>query len=139
MNKSIDRPRYYILVGDETSWKTALEYNQWGFSKKNIGLWNTIMEGELVAFYATKPIQKIIGFGKISEKFTSNDIMWPDEKIFNKSLWENRIKFKIMLVTKNWNDGIDPPKNMMLNIGRKVIEKKVFCTLINKAKKKWKI
>ena len=62
MNKKDKKPqkRYYILVGDEGTWKIALQHLQWGFSQKNIGLWNTINEDEFVAFYVTKPIQKII-------------------------------------------------------------------------------
>jgi hypothetical protein len=127
--------RYYILVGDEGTWKIALKNLQWGFSQKNIGLWNTINEDEFVAFYVTKPIQKIIGFGKITEKFITKSIIWPDEKFFKKSLWGNRIRFEMLSGVKNWNDGIDPPINTMLNIGRKVIEKGVFEELIKNAEK----
>lgn len=126
--------RYYILVGDERTWKVAIQNLQWGFSQKNIGLWNTINENEYVAFYVTKPIQKIIGFGKITEKFISKKIIWPDEKFFKRVLWENRIKFEMLSNIKNWDDGIDPPPNTMLNIGRKVIEKEVFEELIKNAK-----
>ena len=137
MNKKDKKPqkRYYILVGDEGTWKIALQHLQWGFSQKNIGLWNTINEDEFVAFYVTKPIQKIIGFGKITEKFITKNIIWPDEKIFKKSLWGNRIRFEMLSGVKNWNDGIDPPINTMLNIGRKVIEKGVFEELIKNAEK----
>jgi hypothetical protein len=135
--KTIDRPRYYILVGDEATWKIALKHNQWGFSQKSIGLWNTIEDGEFVAFYVTKPVQKIIGFAKITEKFISKEIIWPDEKFFKKSMWGNRIKLKISSHVKNWDDGVDPPPNTMLNIGRKVISKEIFNKLIQNANKKW--
>jgi predicted RNA-binding protein len=135
--KSAHIPRNYILVGDEKTWKVALYNEQWGFTQKNIGLWNTINEGERVAFYVTSPVKKIIGFAVINEKFVSKEILWPDEKLFNKSIWENRVKFKIKMLVKNWSDGVDPPPNTMLNVGRKVIKKKIFDDLIKKGKRKW--
>ena len=49
--------RHYILIGDEDSWKIALKHQQWGFTQKNRGNWNTIKEGEKVAFYVTTPIK----------------------------------------------------------------------------------
>ena len=58
-----------------------------------------------------------------------------NEKFFKKSLWGNRIRFEMLSGVKNWNDGIDPPINTMLNIGRKVIEKGVFEELIKNAEK----
>jgi len=126
-------------VGDEKTWKVALEEYQWGFSPKNVGLWNTSNDDDFVAFYVTKPIQKIIGFGTISEKFVTEDILWPDEKLFKKPIWKFRIKIKPIHVIKNWNNGIDSPKNMILNTGRKVIEKNTFDSLTRDAMKKWKV
>ena len=100
MNKKDKKPqkRYYILVGDEGTWKIALQHLQWGFSQKNIGLWNTINEDEFVAFYVTKPIQKIIGFGKITEKFITKNIIWPDETFFKKSRRVNAPWFNSLLM-----------------------------------------
>jgi len=137
-NLATTKPRYYILVADEKTWKVALEKCQWGFSQKNVGLWNTTNDGDFVAFYVTTPIKKIIGFGKVIEKFISEDILWPDEKLFKKSLWMLRLQFKPIHVVKNWKNGVDSPKNMMLNTGRKVIEKNTFDSLASNAEKKWK-
>ena len=118
--------RYYILVGDEKTWQIAVENSQWGFTQKNVGLWNTSNEGDIVLFYVVKPIQKIIGFGKIDKKFISDNIIWPDEKLFKRSLWKYRIKFKINYMISDWENGIEVPPNIMLNIGRKVISKKQY-------------
>jgi len=129
--------RYYILVGDMQTWETALEHNQWGFAEKNIGLWNTSNEGEFIAFYVTKPVMKIVGFGKIKRKFVSDDMLWPDEKFFKKPIWKYRIKFEIIQQIKNWEDGIEVPHTIMLNIGRKVIQKSIFNSLVKSAESKW--
>jgi hypothetical protein len=137
--ESSKTPRYFILVGDEGTWKAALEHQQWGFTQKSFGHWRTINEGDFVAFYVTTPIKKIIGFAKITEKFVSKDFIWPDEKFFKRSLWGNRIRFEILTVLENWEDGIGSPPNIVLNIGRKVVERKIFALLIKNASKKWKI
>ena len=122
-------------MGNRRTWNVSIDKNLWGFSEKTRGLWNTSKEGDFVVFYVTNPTKKIIGFGKITEKFITKSIIWPDEKFFKKSLWGNRIRFEMLSGVKNWNDGIDPPINTMLNIGRKVIEKGVFEELIKNAEK----
>lgn len=141
MKENIDKlnPRHFILVGDEGTWKTALEHYQWGFSERNVGLWNTTNDDDLISFYVTKPIQKIIGFGAITDKFISNEILWPDEKFFKKSLWKYRVKFQVKYLIKNWENGLSVPTNIMLNIGRKVIEKDVYDKFLSEAESKWKI
>lgn len=130
-------PRHYILVGDENTWRIAIENSQWGFTQKNIGLWNTSNEGDLVLFYVVKPIQKIIGFGKIDKKFTSDKITWPDEKLFKRSLWKYRIGFRINHIIHDWEDGIEVPPDIMLNIGRKVISKEQYNDFLKLIKSKW--
>jgi len=129
--------RNYILVGDENTIKTAINELQWGFSERNKRFWNTSEIGEKIAFYVTKPTKKIIGFGIIQNKIIDNRLTWPDEILFKKSLWPLRFQIKLLFTTKNWNDGIEPPANLMLNVGRKVIEKKEFLKLYNTAKKNW--
>ena len=129
--------RYYILVGDMNTWEIALEKNQWGFAEKNIGLWNTTNEGDFIAFYVTNPVKKIIGFGKIKSKFISDDIFWPDEKFFKKAIWKYRIKIEIIQQIENWEDGIEVPPTILLNIGRKVIQKSVFNSFVKSAESKW--
>ncbi len=132
-------PRYYILVGDEETWMVALESQQWGFTEKTIGNWKTIHMGELVAFYVTNPTKKIIGFAEITKKFISNDLLWPDEKLFKRSLWPYRLQFEIISMIKDWNDGINPPTNILFNVGRRVIDKKIFESLLKNANKKWNV
>lgn len=74
--------RYFILVGDMYAWQTSFLKNMWGFAKRTIGSWHTSNVGDYVAFYVTSPIKKIIGHGRITKKFESDDILWPDEIMF---------------------------------------------------------
>jgi len=133
-----EKPRFFILVGDEEAWKVGLKKTQWGFSDNSKGLWRTSKIGDYLAFYATSPHSKIIGFGSITDKFIDDSLIWPDEKyLFKKSIWSYRIKFKVFHKIVNWDKGIKPPL-MPMNTGRKVIDAKVFCSLVNTADKNWK-
>jgi hypothetical protein len=60
--------RCYILTADEHSWKSSLRYNLWGLSEKTKGSWKTTQVDDWTASYVTRPISKIIGFGKIKER-----------------------------------------------------------------------
>lgn len=135
---SANRCRYYILVGDDEAWRISLKYNLWGFSEKSKGSWNTSEVGDYIAFYATDPIKKVIGFGRITRKFIDDTKLWPDEKfVFKKAIWKYRFKFERIFVIDDWNAGIPVPTQLMLNVGRKVIDKEMFVKLIEEAELKW--
>jgi len=110
----------------------------WGFSETSKGLWNTTSVGDFVAFYAITPIKKIIGFGEIEKKVIDETIFWPDEKLFQRSIWKYRILFHVLHKIKNWNDGVKVSNHIMLNVGRKVVDRKTFSTLVKDADLKWK-
>jgi hypothetical protein len=129
--------RYYILIADEVTWKTAFNEKIFGFSEQSKGLWNTSKENEIVAFYATSPIKKIIGFGKITEKFIDEKIIFPDEKLFKRSMWKYRIKIELLYILKSFDEGIKIPSTIILNTARRAIPKKTFSLLIKEADSKW--
>ena len=121
---------YYILVGDEETWATSFLHNIWGFAEKSKGNWNTSTIGDYVAFYVISPIKRIIGYGRITSKFVSEDIIWPDEKVFEKSIWKYRIGFEKLCLLEDWKKGVRVPEHIMLNTGRKVISKETFSSLL---------
>ena len=127
---------YYILVGDKRTWKTAFKKNVWGFTTKTQKLWEDVEKGDNVCFYVTKPTKKIIGFGTIEEKFESSEIFWPNEILFKKILWPYRLEFKITYLINEWKNGIDPPRKVILNQGRKKINEDIFLELIKQSEKK---
>lgn len=131
--------RYYILVGDEVTWKISLENKIWGFNEKTKGLWNKSNIGDYLAFYVILPIRKIIGFGRIKEKYIDESLIWYDEKIFNRSLWKYRISFDGQYTIKDWGNGIEVPHDIILNTGRKVVKEYTFKKLIANAEKKWNV
>ncbi|KEQ56788.1 hypothetical protein SCCGRSA3_02550 [Marine Group I thaumarchaeote SCGC RSA3] len=110
---------HYILVGDRKTWNISLREHVWGFSEKTKGFWTNCQIGDLVAFYVTSPMKKIIGFGIIDQKFENDDLLWTDEKLQKSAIWKYRINLKILHVQNNWRKGISPPKEIILNQGRK--------------------
>ncbi len=129
--------RFYILVGERRNWEVSLKEKLWGFTERSKGSWNTTKVNDLLAFYVTNPIMKIIGFGKVTDKFVNEDLTWDDEKLFKRSLWKYKIAFKIFYVSDNWEEGLQLPPNLFLQVSRRVVDKKVFFSLIRNADKKW--
>jgi len=129
--------RYYLLVGDEGTWRKSFEENLWGFSETSKGLWNTIKIGDFVGFYVTSPIKRIVGFGKIKKKTIDETIFWPDEKFFKRSIWKYRIEFNILHKIEDWENGIRVSNNIMLNVGRKLVSRGLFFEIIKNADSSW--
>jgi predicted RNA-binding protein len=130
---------YYILVGDLDSWKVAINNRIWGFSDRSKGNWNTLEVGDFLAFYVSSPLKKIIGFGAATKKYIDNTKTWPDEFLFDRSIWNYRINFESFHVVEDWNDGIQAPRGLLLNVGRKKIERDMFFSILSKAQSSWKI
>jgi rhamnogalacturonyl hydrolase YesR len=129
--------RFYILVGDKENWETSVKNKIWGFTEVSKGSWNTIEIDEIVAFYVTTPIKKIIGFGKVADKFIDEALIWNDEKRFKRSLWKYKINLEIIHLCQIWDDGISLGPEFFLNTPRKVINKQLFLELVNRADQKW--
>jgi hypothetical protein len=129
--------RCYILIADEHSWKTSLNYNLWGLSERTKGSWNTTQVGDWVAFYVTRPTSKIVGFGKIARKFIDEEILWPDELMTMRPIWKYRLKLNIIYVLEKWEEGIPVPPHILLNTGRKVLDRRTFVSFIETADRLW--
>lgn len=116
--------RYYVLAGQRDDWQVSISNKVWGFSERTKGYWNKIQSEELVAFYATAPIKKIFGFGRVKEKFIDKSILWSDDRFFGRAMWPYRISLEMIYVTKEWEkDGISLPVDLLIQVSRKVIPK----------------
>ena len=140
VNKSfLQNKRYYILVGDDLAWKISLTKKVWGFTDKTKGSWNKSNYGDYIAFYVTQPLGKIVGFGKITDKYIDDQLVWHDEILFNKSIWKYKIRYDILYLVDQWDNGINPPLGIMLNTGRKVVDKSLFMKMVDDSENKWNI
>lgn len=130
---------HFLLVGDKKTWETAFKKKTWGFSTKTKGLWKGVEKGDLIAFYVTRPVKGVIGFGKIKTKSENSEIYWPDEILFEKKLWPYEISINIIVKRKEWKEKIQIPSNIMVNQGRKKISKQIFLELVKIAEEKWSL
>lgn len=131
--------RFYLLVGERRNWEVSIKKKIWGFGEKTKGLWNTTNQGEFLAYYVTRPTKKIIGFGKVQEKFEDNSLIWQDEKLLGRSLWKYKIGIENFFVCNEWNKGISISKNIILRSSRGVLDKQSYLNLVKKADKTWNI
>ena len=125
-------------MGDKENWEIAIENKIWGFTNNSKGFWNTLEVDDLLAFYSTRPIKKIFGFGRVIEKFTDDELLWSDEQVFKRVLWPLRIRFEILFLLENWNAGEELPK-LNLRTPRVNIDKKFFLKIVKQMEKKHNI
>jgi len=128
---------FFIYVGDESAWRISLTENLWGYPNKFQNSWSKLNIGDLFAFYVTAPISKIIGFGRVSDKFIDEKLFWPDEKLFKRCLWKYKVGFERINVIENWGNGISIPSTILLKGGRIPISEEIFMKLIKDAEKSW--
>jgi hypothetical protein len=88
----------WLVVGSEKNWKVAFENNNiWGLKdfRELKALWNLLREGDGLLFYASKPVQGIVGFGHAVTKFRQTNPLWPEEIRRNEVIWPLRFEFDV--------------------------------------------
>ncbi|MHA2062683.1 MAG: hypothetical protein ACW963_10395 [Candidatus Sifarchaeia archaeon] len=86
----------WLAVGSPENWETSFNYgNTWGLRQTQKGYWDQLSEDDLIFFYATSPVKRVIGYGKISSKFKQDRPLWPEELRKNIVIWPLRFQFDI--------------------------------------------
>ena len=85
----------------------------------------------------TSPVNRVIGFGRIKKKFIDETLIWLDEILFRKPIWKFLLQFEKLYAIDDWTAGIPVSANIMLNTGRKVIDRRTFLKLLKYAESKW--
>lgn len=105
------KPSVLYIESYFQKWHNQVLYLSWRKGscsfERTKGKWNASNIGDNVGFYVTSPIKRIIGFGKINEKFIDEKLIWPDEKLFNISIYKYSIKFNVYYLIGDWQKGID--------------------------------
>ena len=114
----------------QETWRKSFTKNIFGFKETTKGMWNITNVGDFVCFYATTPIKKIIGFGRVTRKFIDEELFFPDEILFKRLLWKYRIEFEVIRLIGDWASGISPPRTIMLNVGRSKIKKEIYSKML---------
>jgi len=92
---------FWLLSGSVENWTQTLEEPEHLWATRDTPILRSVVQriskGDLLAFYVTRPVAGVIGFGRAeSERYTGTTPYWPDEKKAKKVLYPHRFKFSIL-------------------------------------------
>jgi len=91
--------KVWVSSGPIENWRVALkEGGVWGVNPKPSlkKRWDRISKGDLVAFYVSTPVSRVVGVGCIKRKDKEDTPLWPAEKRSGKAKWVYRFWFDIL-------------------------------------------
>lgn len=125
---------YWLVVGAVKNWDTAFEHgNIWGLRKTQQHLWDALVEGDRVLFYATHPVGGVIGHGIVRTKFRQTKPLWTDELRRNEVIWPLRFEFDIegCLPRNEWKISRIVTKKIWPRAGFQLIDRDIAEELFN--------
>lgn len=84
----------WVFSGHPQNWKFAFRRNIWGLKTSHRPLWQKIMKGDMIFFYATKPVGGVIGVARAERIFEEKEPYWPDEIAEGRVKYPLRVEFK---------------------------------------------
>src|SRR3989442_3248397 len=100
----IPAPQHWSLPGNLPNWITGIERKVWGLTEHFTAAWTALKPGDILFFYVPKPIQGVIGFGRVKVKFRDETPLWSDEIEKRQSIYPLRFEFEVtkVLDTSSW-------------------------------------
>lgn len=122
-NKMIDiyNNPHWILSANQENFELSFKYKQiWGVQDKWYPQWKSLEKGNIIFFYISG-IKKIVGVGKVDNKFIQREPLWPDE--INEGIVKYPLRFEFsieyLLPKEKWtNIGIDISHFVINTLGR---------------------
>lgn len=104
--------KWLILCGNEDNWDVAIKQKVWGVKANLSRLWNEVLREDVVFFYVTRTVKRLIGVARVKEKLDPRIYppkpLWPDEIREGRVIYSYRFKFEPIHVCKNpMFEGID--------------------------------
>lgn len=134
--------KFWVLSGSLENWETALNHKKWGVKPNLEKSWYRLEEGDALAFYVTKPVKGIIGFGKVKKKLQENYPLWKDEIRSNKVVYPYRWLFEIdALAEQPWSENKIVISDLGIEIRaglNSLKNKSVITTLLGRVSLQWK-
>jgi len=91
--------KVWLSSGPPENWRAAMqEGGIWGIEPKPTlkKRWDKLSEGDLVAFYVSSPVSRVVGLGRVRSKNREDIPLWPAEKQAGKAKWTHRFRFEIL-------------------------------------------
>ncbi len=75
-------------------------------------LWERLAGGDTVLFYATSPVGRVIGYGRMLSEFKQDKPLWPEERVEGRVIWPLRFQFDVSfrLRREEWEKGLSHPE-----------------------------
>lgn len=70
----------WLLIGPAKNLELGMQRGIWGLPPRNIQRWSLIEPGDTLFFYATAPIQGIVGWGLAVDTAQDDTPLWPEER-----------------------------------------------------------
>ena len=136
-------PNWWLAVGPPNYWQIAFEYgNIWGLraTPRHTALWERLLTGDNVLFYATMPVSGVIGYGVVRTKFRQDKPLWPQELTEDKVIWPCRFEFDVeyCLSQDKWKTHkiVSDPIKAIVRSGFQAIGKELAEEVVNALPKK---
>lgn len=106
---------FWIVPGIEANWRRAFaSAGTWGLKADKRGrlYWAALAPNDVVLFYVSGRIKRVVGYGFIRNKFYQDTPFWPEEIETGKVKWPFKFEFDIefLLDWDKWkDDGVPIP------------------------------
>ena len=146
-------PSCFLALGGWSNWEHALALEnsplRWGVdpsTPSNLGVYNSVKEGDFVFFYQNKDVPKkfnkrgLFGVGQVTRKYESDEPYWPDEISAGNAIYTHRFEMKSLKIANDdsevlpWIDGLPFTKGL-----NSIKNEEVLKTLLTELKKSWNI
>jgi predicted RNA-binding protein len=132
---------WWLVVGTPENWETALASRGiWGLrdTPRHKTIWERLMQGDKILFYATNPVGGAIGYGTIGTKFKQDKPLWSDEVKQGVVIWPYRFEFDTdyVIPRDQWGDNkvTNDKIRLLVRGGFQAIDEEVVGSVISALK-----
>jgi hypothetical protein len=102
-----DKIKNWLVIGIPTHWETAFSQPVpiWGLKLRYQADFQAMNIGDILWFYATRPVAGVIGMGLVKDKYIDDvNLVWPEEYERKEVVWPLRFRIQVLKVLPriNW-------------------------------------
>jgi len=138
--------KWLILCGDDKNWNVAIKNKIWGTNPILRKLWDRLSKGDVVFFYVTRTLMRIIGVGTVKVKLDPQTNppkpLWPDEISKGKVIYPYRFKFETIYVCVNpllEGIGVEGLKMSKMKGMSRILDKQSILELQRRVNANWNV
>ena len=96
----------WVATGTRENWERALENGIWGIDPALHRNWKVASSGDLLLFYAKRPVSRFFGAGIIRAKFRQTSPLWKEEIEQRRVIWPFRLELDVIVLLpfNSWKD-----------------------------------